>query len=72
MSYPDADEFDDIYVQPNENLTWDVIGRSTDYYNNTKFKTLEEGVRNKALAEAFIRWYTENYWKRLDTGVRDD
>lgn len=66
MSYSQADDFDDIYVQPNQNLSWDVIGRSTDFYGNTKFKTLQSNIRNKALAEAFIRWYTEQYWKNLN------
>lgn len=59
--YPEPDNFEQIYADPDENLMWEVVGYSVDGRGNRKFQTIVGNLANKELAEAFIRVYTEKY-----------
>jgi hypothetical protein len=60
---PEADIFDSIEVVPHEEdfFMWKVVGVTNDGLV-VKTTTLQEYIKNKPLAEAFVRWYTDKYW----------
>jgi len=67
-----ADEFDEIHVMLHEDDMgfWKVVGVTNDGYT-IKTKPLQEYIKNKALAEGFLMWYTTNYWSERFSGAQD-
>jgi hypothetical protein len=64
--FPSPDIFDGIYARVSDYLMWDVIGR-----RGNETDTVTSNIANKPLAEAFIRWYTDGYWKEQLEGPQD-
>jgi hypothetical protein len=69
---PDADYFDSIEVMPHEEdfTLWKVVGIRNET-NAVKSTVLQDTIPNKALAEAFVRWYTDKYWLEMLSGAQD-
>jgi hypothetical protein len=63
--YPSPDNFMDIVVtQHEEDFTkWRVVGVTVDW-DAVKQLDIETDFANKALAEAFVRGYTDKYVRR--------
>lgn len=61
MNYPEPDNFDDIYIECNSDLIWNVVGHSKDYSDGDKYIVIAWNLMNKQIAEAFLRVYTDNY-----------
>jgi hypothetical protein len=60
--YPSPDNFMDIVVTQHEDdfTIWRVVGVSVDF-DAIKQLDIETGFQNKALAESFVRVYTDRY-----------
>lgn len=69
---PEADIFDNIEVVHHEEdfTMWKVVGIRIDV-DVIKTTPLKEHIPNKALAEAFLRWYTDKYWADMLDGAQD-
>ena len=69
---PSPDYFDKIEVTPHEDdfSMWKVVGVRADN-NAIKTVDLQTYISNKPLAEAFVRWYTDNYWIEQFSGAQD-
>lgn len=56
MNYPSPDNFEVIYVDCNEDLTWDVIGLYKGHHT-----VILPGLANAVIAHSFRDMYVNNY-----------
>jgi hypothetical protein len=69
---PEPDYFDELYVTRHERDThlWKVVGTRNDG-RSIQEVVIVDYVANKPLAESALRWYCDNYWKKMFEGPRD-